>query len=168
MQALYDDERRNLIRLSIMMVCGGAAILPLTVSPTSLAASAQSAPRYSQISVPAVPSRLAFPAISVERDPFVPDLAAVPNPPSPPFVAVHQGDSIAVELAPKAGGSDSSGPFVRGIVLGDEPQVLMELGGTVKVLGIGDAVGDQKIAAIDGDGVTLSNGVRLRLTSATQ
>jgi hypothetical protein len=179
MYALYDEQRRHLMRLSLMLVCGGLAVLPLTVPPASIAAGAsQTAPRHARISVPDLPGHLTFPAIAVQRDPFAADAAALPVPAagSHPAFEVRQGDDIGVVLPanagaqdqpPLLGGSDAGSALVRGIVLGEEPQALIDTGSGVKVFGVGDRIGPDAIRAIDATGVTLSSGVRLRIASPT-
>ena len=148
-------------------------MLPFTVPPTSGNARAQMVPRATAISVPDIPGRLQFPPILVERDPFVADVDSVTsvhskNGPSSGFATE---DQIGIVLPPNAGAqgipataSVAPGlPIVRGIVLGDAPQALIDLGSGVKVFSIGDQLGNDKITSIDTAGIMLSSGIRLAI-----
>ncbi|MBV8639370.1 MAG: hypothetical protein JO322_14920 [Candidatus Eremiobacteraeota bacterium] len=130
-------------------------------------------PRATAISVPDIPGRLQFPPILVERDPFVADVDSVTsvhskNGPSSGFATE---DQIGIVLPPNAGAqgipataSVAPGlPIVRGIVLGDAPQALIDLGSGVKVFSIGDQLGNDKITSIDTAGIMLSSGIRLAI-----
>jgi hypothetical protein len=158
--ALSDEQRQGLIRTALMMVCGGTAVMPLTVPPASPLARAEPAPRESAISVPQVPGRLEFPSIHIERDPFVAN--------SP----LHGANEIRVIVPANGGPEDApsvSGagfPLVRGIVLGDTPQALVEFGGSIKVVGVGDRLGNETVRSVNASSITLSSGVRLRIASA--
>lgn len=179
MYALYDDDRIRLVRLSGMLVCGGLAVLPMTLPPGSMTADAARAVRHAGISVPAIPQRLEFPRIAVDKDPFVPDTAAlIPTPSIASNLSedVQQGQDVRVVLPANAGaegGSQETGIappsviFVRGIVLGDQPQALIDTGSGVKVFALGDRVAGELIKSIDAGGVTLASGVRLKIASGT-
>jgi hypothetical protein len=52
---------------------------------------------------------------------------------------------------------------VRAVVLGNPARALVEEGGSVRVLGIGDRVGGSTVEAITADGITLSDGTRLTI-----
>lgn len=166
MHALLDEERRSLLRLSVMLVCGAVAVLPATIAPTSIIAQASSSQRYARFVVPDVPRRLEFPTISVKRDPFVADGSDQP---------VGQGQPIDIVLPANAGADEQSvqrasgrAPVVRGVVLGDAPQALIDAGSGVKIFALGDRLGDDTIRAIDAVGVTLSNGTVLRIVKVQQ
>lgn len=158
MFALYDDQREALIRLGTMLAVGACAVLPFTLSPSTLSASAEPATASAAVSVPAVPGRIEFPTIAVSRDPFVPDQN----------VLARNGIAPDLKMMAPAGeslGSSSLLPIVRAVVTGDEPRALIENGGTVQVLAVGDKLGVETIASIDASGVTLSSGIRLVLVS---
>jgi len=171
--ALYDDQRRALSRFATMLACGAAAILPLTAQNTSIAgASVPERPSMRMDAVSFSP-QLSFPDYSVDRDPFVPDrrIAAEIRVEAAPARA-GQGDDIGVVLPANAGASatlpteqDARGPgsvaVVRAVVLGDSPRALVDIDGSVHVVGIGDAVGDAAVVRIDAHGVALSDGSRL-------
>jgi hypothetical protein len=168
--ALYDNQRLLLMRLSMMLVCGGLAVVPLTVAPTSIVAQARGVTPSASIAVPNTPSALAFPAIAVSRDPFVAD--AVAQPTTGVRAEADDGTDIGVVLPPNIGAeaSDSAPagvPLVRGIVLGQEPQALIDTGnGSVRVVGVGDAIGPERIRRIDATGVTLSSGLHLKIAGS--
>ncbi len=172
MYAVSDESRTFLMRLSVMIVCGGTAILPFTVPPTSATARAQSANHTSPISVPDLPGKLEFPAISVERDPFVSDAPPASAQARLPFSADNSPtmDDIGIVLPPNDGARSATPvmsapgiPVVRGVVLGDVPEALVDFGSGVKVVSVGDSIGNDNVRTIDAGGVTLSSGLRLRI-----
>jgi len=81
---------------------------------------------------------LPFPAIPLDRDPFVAEGA-------------RAGHVAAV---------------LRGIVSGEQPRALIEIGSGVRVVGVGDRVGDDTVTAIGAGSVQLSGGSTLWLTAA--
>lgn len=176
MNALSDERRGQLMRLSLMVVCAGTAVLPFTVPPTSGSARAQGLPRPATISVPDVPGRLKFPAIFVERDPFVADEDGMPVDLSRNIAEAddERSGAIGIVLPPNAGAQgqspDASGgaPIVRGIVLGDAPQALVDVGNGVNVYTVGDQIGNDRIRSIDAGGIVLSSGVRLAIVHEKQ
>jgi hypothetical protein len=149
MFALYDDERAFLARLSGFLIAGAAAVLPFTLPPQSVVASASAIRPARPLAVPAVPRGLAFPAVDLTRDPFVADA------------------SFATLAAGGRSGTDGSGT-VRAVVLGDHSRALVEIGGVVRVFGAGDAIGSDRILSIDDAGVTMKSGRRLNLVRVPQ
>lgn len=156
--ALYDDQRRLLARLAGMLVLSAASVLPLTVQGSSVASAREMTPAAAH-SVPSPPGPLTFPTFTITRDPFQSD-RVTSNAPSP-------NDSIGIVLPPNIGAAaDDGGVSVRAIVMGARARALVDFGGKVEVLGVGDALGDLKIAAIDARGVVLSDGSRIALEGA--
>jgi hypothetical protein len=173
--ALYDDDRRALGRLASMLIIGAIGVLPLTTQSSSVAGAADVRAQSDQSGL-ALPPRLTFPAYSVSRDPFVPE-QSIRAKFEGSALRVGQGSEIGVVLPPNAGaeqngtiaplnGASPSAPIVRAIVLGDPARALVEVGGTVRVLGIGDRIGELAVAGITADGITLSDGTRLTLDVA--
>jgi hypothetical protein len=172
--ALHDDDRRALARLATMLIAGALCVLPLTTQSSPIAGAAGVHDVTDDPSL-ALPARLTFPAYEIVRDPFVPqgamraklDAGAV-------SINMSQGTDIGIVLPPNAGASQGSvpqsipgsptlGPVVRAIVLGDPPRALIEAGGAVRVLGIGDRLGGLTVASIGEGRVTLSDGSVLLL-----
>jgi hypothetical protein len=172
--ALFDNDRRALARLATMLVAGALCVLPLTTQ-TSPIAGAAGVHDTSEDSNLAPPAQLIFPAYEINRDPFVPqgamraklDSGTVP-------VDVGQGTDIGIVLPPNPGasqggvpqsipGNPAVGPVVRAIVLGDPARALVEAGGTVRVLGVGDRLGALTVSAIAEGRVVLSDGSSLML-----
>lgn len=172
---LRDDQRRALLRLSILMCSAALALLPLTAQ-SSFDASAAEAIVQPALDVPTVPDRLRFPDVSVSRDPFVPDAASIAAPlvmnNAEVGTQVQGGDDIGIVLPPNAGASGVPGgpvgtggqPLVRAVVVGPSSRALIDMGGAVRVLGVGDPLGPARIRTIDAGGVTLDNGAHLPLT----
>jgi hypothetical protein len=159
--ALYDDDRRSLARLASMLIIGAIGVLPLTTQSSSVAGAADVRARNDQTDL-ALPPRLTFPAYSVSRDPFVPE-QSIRAKLDGSVLRVGQGSSIGVVLPP---GTLSSASIVRAIVLGNPARALVEDGSSVRVLGIGDRIGELVVVAITADGITLSDGTRLMLDVA--
>jgi hypothetical protein len=157
--ALYDEDRRALARLATMLATGALCILPLTTqsSPVAGAAGIRDVSNGARLVVPA---RLTFPAYEVNRDPFVPDatMRSKLDVALPPTAAALQG---GIPVAIPAG--SSIGPVLRAVVLGDPPRALVEAGGMVRVLGVGDRLGDRAIVGITAGRVTFSDGSALIL-----
>lgn len=145
---LYDDQRPTIARVAVMLIAGAAlTIVPLTAQRAYLAgaSSLHDVPARAAI---AAPERLTFPEYTVTRDPFVPlriDDAALVDQPS---------------------GTSPAATHVRAIVLGDPARALVEEGGSVRVVGIGDRVGNAQVLHIDAAAITLSDGTRLPLDGA--
>ncbi len=174
---LYDDERRWLMRVAAMLVLGSLAMLPLTIQMSSVAVAAGE-PAWVQNVSPATPPRLTFPGFSISRDPFVPD-EAVREKLEGAAMHLGQGDDIGVVLPPNAGadgavvaslpaGGPAIAPSVRAVVLGNPARALVEENGSVRVLGIGDRIGDLRVIAITSGGIALSDGSHLLLAAQRQ
>jgi hypothetical protein len=146
---LFDDERAAIRRAATMLIAGSLAVLPLTAQH-SLEAGAAAAQDVPHAAIAAPPPRMEFPAFEVERDPFVP----VRVPPS----------AQPAPLAPAA----AAGPaLVRAIVTGSPTRALIDEGGSVRIVGPGDRLGDLTILSIARDGIELSDGSHLPLAQAT-
>ncbi len=170
--ALYDDDRRSLARLSTMLIIAAIGVLPLTTQSSSVAGAAD-VRTQANLSDLSLPPRLTFPAYSVSRDPFVPE-QSIRARLDGSALRVGQGSEIGVVLPPNAGaeqngtigsmsGALPSAPIVRAIVLGNPARALVEDGSSVRVLGVGDRIGDLAVASITPEGITLSDGTRLLL-----
>lgn len=171
MIALYDDERRTLIQTGVLLICGACAVLPFTISPASVSAQAQEAPNALYLAAPVVPGRLRFPDVSVNRDPFIPDQTGQSSL-AVPLDASSSDGGIGIVLPPNPGASGDSIPSsaptgiaVRAIVLGDQSRALIDIGSSVRVVGIGDLIGSATVRAIDAHRVILSNGMKLTLAA---
>ena len=171
---LYDDERRKMVRLSMMLMLGGFAVLPLTAQSSFVAGAAGAhAPSYEASLT--MPARLTFPAFSISRDPFVPS-QGVRERLEGAAMRLGQGEDIGAVLPPNAGAAGAApslphtvpvaAPILRAVILGSPPRALVEEDGTVRVLAAGDRIGDLRVTAIGAQGVTLSDGTHLLLRDA--
>jgi hypothetical protein len=146
--ALYDDDRRTLARLASMLIAGGLCILPLTTQTSPIAGAAGVHDTTDAAGL--VPlARLTFPGYEINRDPFVPQGAS--------------GTTADAGEMQMSSGQSNDTKVVRAIVLGDPPRALIETGGTVRVLGIGDRLGALTVSGISSGRVTLSDGSSLIL-----
>jgi hypothetical protein len=146
---LYDDQRPVYTRIAAMMIAGSLAVLPLTAQ-SSHSADATALHGERPDAEIATPQRLTFPDYSVTRDPFVP---------------LQIDDTLAAQSAvpPSVGGAR-----LRAIVLGDQARALVEIGGSVHVVGVGDRVGSVQVLQIGANALTLSDGTRLELDGRSQ
>lgn len=148
---LTERERRLLTVISLMLCGGSIALLPLTAESArneSRPIDARSA------SSPWAPPAVTYAALRVSRDPFQPFRGTMPLAP-----ALAGADSSEMALPPNAGAV-----IVRAVVLGPQSRALVEIGGRVNVLGVGDELASGTIASIDERGVVLSSGARIPLT----
>jgi hypothetical protein len=144
--ALYDDQRPMLVRIAAMLMIGGAlTILPLT-SQNAHVASASSLQALPDTRDPQALQPLTFPTYAITRDPFVP---------------LRIGE--AAPLGDAQGATPAAVANVRAIVLGNPARALVEAGGTVRVVGIGDRIGSAQVLQIDANALTLSDGTLLPL-----
>jgi len=169
---LFDEDRRSLQRIATMLVVGAVGVLPLTMQSSSVAGAADARTSL-RASAFELPPRLSFPAYSVSRDPFVPEPAIRAKLARDAF-RIGQSGEIGMTSPPNTGAAQGglpmgatatlqTAPVVRAIVMGDPARALVEEGGGVRVLGVGDRVGELSVVAITADGITLSDGTRLRL-----
>ncbi len=142
--ALLDEQRRSLVRYAIAACAASVAILPVMGSPSLSASGAAAA--HAVIRVPDEPANLPFPPIPLDRDPFVPD-----------------GSEIALASQSLSRNEGATGVVLRAVVTGIEPRALIEAGSTVRVVGVGDKLGNATITEINKTEVVLSNGLELPL-----
>ncbi len=148
-----------LMRLALMMCCGSIATLPLTVQSTSTAR-AEDVRLQPDTEISSLPPAAAMPRMTISRDPFEPDVAALPITTDNTTIGtrVTQGEDISHTPLAKA-----QRLVVRAIVVGAHSRALVEAGGTVRVLGVGDHVGEATVTAIDSTGIVLSSGLKFPL-----
>ncbi len=175
--ALHDDDRRALARLATMLIIGALSVLPVTTQSSSVAGAAGVRDVTNDANL-MVPAHLTFPAYEISRDPFVPaGPMRTKLDGNATAMSVGQGGDIGVVLPPNAGASQSGarpgvptgmtmGSILRAIVLGDPPRALVEAGGAVRVVGVGDHLGELKIVGITPGHVALSDGSSLILDGA--
>ena len=89
--------------------------------------------------------------LAAVRDPFRPDPADNTVSSSPKAVSVATGMPNAL-------------PTVQGIVRGKRPFALVEEGGAIRVVGIGDALSGSRVISISESGVRLERGTVLPLS----
>jgi hypothetical protein len=150
---LYDDERRTLMRLASMLILGGVAVLPLTTQGSSVAGAAGTTLQTETLRLP-IPTCLTFPGFSASRDPFVPGEE----------VREKLDAAIHIPSASLQTSAQGAAPVIRAVVLGSPARALVEEDGTVRVLAVGDRIGDLRVTAIAAGGITLSDGTHMPLT----
>lgn len=170
---LYDEDRRALARLATMLVAGSLCVLPLTAQTSPIAGAAVIRDIAQDPNL--VPlTRLTFPAYKISRDPFVPQGAIRAKLDYAASMGAGQSSEIGVVLPANVGALPSGvpaslsatsaiGPIVRAIILGDPPRALVEVAGSVRVLGIGDRLGELSVVGITPGRVSFSDGSALVL-----
>lgn len=168
MLGLTESERRFLTAVSLMLCFGSVSLLPLTAQ----SARDDSRPVNERLGATQwTPSALTFSALRVGRDPFQPFRSVALG--GTLVSATVSVDSSGIVLPPNAGASgigsvsaDSAraDAVVRAVVLGPQSRALVEAGGSVNVLGVGDKLAGGVIESIDERGVVLSSGTRILLT----
>jgi len=168
--AIYDDERRSLLQLSAALCCCSLLALPLTAA-YSYAVSAHEGVVVATARYRIETGPMTYPAVPLARDPFRADPSpAVPAAPSGMAgMRIHQGEAIGLSLPPNAGAAEDAETAVpafavKAVVLGADPRALLDVGGSVRVVGIGDIVGTRVIRAIDESGLTLADGTKVPLS----
>lgn len=142
--ALLDDQRHSLRRISLMLCTFAIAALSVTTSITSIA-SARDHTSHG-MSAPTQTETLVYPHTDLRRDPFVPEAG---------YHIAAQGASAAVAGAGSA--------IVRAVITGAEPRALVELNGSVRVVGIGDRIGTLAVIGITRGGIIVDGGLTLPL-----
>jgi hypothetical protein len=146
---LFANQRRWLLRTAVA-ACAMTLLLAPLIRPVRFEANAANRPPVGTFPAPAVPEQLKYPVFSVARDPFVPP--GTPN--LPPL-----GADGTLVLPPND--VIDAAPVVRAIVRGASPRALIDTGGRVQMVGIGDTVSGAKITAIDARGIVLDDGETL-------
>ena len=137
---LDDTARRTLYRCSAILCASSLMLLPL--SALSSIEPAGSSSRTVPFRLPSLERASPQRAIAVVRDPFVP--------------AVSDSDGAA---------STAGTEIVRGLLLGERPQAVLEEGGHDRLVGIGSEVAGVAVVAITQSGVVLENGTVLHLAN---
>ncbi len=166
---LRDSDRRALMYIALLAVCGTLLLLPLAGESSSSMVDADATSKAMPLAGSAELEGLHFPDIPVVRDPFVPDLAEAGV---PAHDVSPDEEKIGMALPPNEGASNmplpsaSEGaavPIVRAVILGTQSKALVDIAGQVRILGIGDKIGVSTVTAVDANGLSLNNGSRLVL-----
>ena len=119
-------------------------------------------------------------AVVVHRDPFSGPPEALPPhttmqvayPTAPPFsvrspVPGVSGGSLLMSMppTPRFPRATPPPPHVTAIVTGPHPVALVDLRGTMRVVGVGDRIAGATVVGIDFSGVRLTNGTTLRMVT---
>jgi len=108
----------------------------------------------------------------IRRDPF----AGAPRAPRPKPTATEafqaldlfNGESDIVASGSRANSSETTPAFVlKATIVGDSPVAYLSAGKTLRIVRVGDFVGERKVIAIDARGITLAGGDRLNLESTS-
>ena len=59
------------------------------------------------------------------------------------------------------------GTTVHAVIAGSPPEALIEEEGRIRIVSIGDPAGGSRVAAITANGITLRNGIAVRVTAGT-
>ncbi len=159
LRPLYDEQRKSLLRLAAMLLLGSGAILPVTAHESFVARADVAAVNVSLVPL-AVPGPLIFPGYSLRRDPFTPNILERGAASSLP----HSAFDLVLPANAGAGGAEPPGAIVvRAIVIGAHASALVDIGGNVDVLGVGDRVAGARIVSVGAAGIRLDDGTLLPL-----
>lgn len=178
MRPLAERQRRRLLTWSSLLCAIPLCLAPLAGRSSFELASEQAAfnARFSSAQLENVWNDK---PVAVARDPFVPeasapaigDQAGASSRSSVVGMQVTQGDSMGFVLPANPGAAGTplatgtSGMVtVTAIVSGPSPRALIDDGGHVRVVAIGDMLGGLRVLGIDASGVRLQNGTLLALT----
>jgi hypothetical protein len=160
-----DEARRtSLMRIATMLVLGSAAVLPLTAQGSHAGRADAFVPGRTQ-AVPAAPQPLRFPRYVFRRDPFVRTAGVAEKPSIGQGPVQGQAAELGVALPPNAGAAQDAGSSVdvRAVVLGPHAKALIESGGSITVVGVGDRLAGVRVTAITAGGVQFADGTMLTL-----
>lgn len=152
MRPLHDGARRRLLCYSALLCAAPLFLAPLAGRSSFELRDEQAA--YDRRFRAVAELKASSMAVSVARDPFVPDT------PRGNGMRVMQGRPIEF-IAPLK-------TVVRAIVTGPAPRALVEDNGQARIVGAGDELGGVKVLRIDRSGVRLQNGVLLMLARPAQ
>jgi hypothetical protein len=141
---LDDRSRRRLLLIAAMACAGPLLLLPLA-GRSAFEVADQEAALAKRFQQPAAHSAGGVSRLTVARDPFLADTGA----------GSARGP-VATHII--------QGAVVRAIVTGSPPRALVEEGGHARVVAPGDALSGSRVLRIDGAGVVLQNGTRVKLT----
>ncbi len=171
MRPIHDVQRRRLLALSAMF-CSLPIVLAPLAAQSSFELPTERSAFDARITVPVPPRPAGTKPVVAARDPFVPDagaqaqIARVPVPAAEPIsgMRVEQGQPLGFALPANAGalGSPPAGEVsgllaVRAIVKGASARALVDEGGAVRVIAVGDALGGSIVTAIDASRIRLKN-----------
>jgi hypothetical protein len=144
-------------RASLWAAAACAAVL-IGLGPfgSALPANEESPAPAIRFDVPYMPTHLAFPVVSVSRDPFVPAVAA-----SVRTLADAETEAGAPGVLPP--NAAAAGPVLRGVIVGSKPRALLEMGGKLTFVGIGTPIGNSTVLGISEKAIVLDDGETLRL-----
>jgi hypothetical protein len=105
----------------------------------------------------------------IRRDPFAGAPSRPHAKPSPDSTFDADGsalDFVAFDAPPDPPPIERD-LILKATIVGEEPVAYLASGSTMRIVRIGDLVGERKVVAIDARGVRLSDGVRLELESSS-
>lgn len=165
--ALYDEDRSLLRGMAFILCCSTLFVAPF-LSDRSFSASAQPSQALRKMRQSEFSDRFFAPKISLARDPFLPDSFGEVG-----QVPMRDSDAPnSIVLPPNSGANVTSGSgdtvdptalVLRAVVLGPASRALIETGGSVRVVAVGDELAGSAVRTIDANGIVLANGVTLRL-----
>lgn len=175
MRPLSDSERKRFLTWSALLCAIPLCLAPLA-GRSSFELAGEQAAFDARFSPPQLQNVWNDKPVSISRDPFVPEAPAAtaqatyPTSASVVGMQVTQGQSMGFTLPANRGAAGTplagaNGPLtVTAVVTGPSPRALVDDGGRVRVVGVGDTLSGSVVASIDGFGVRLRNGMLLPLS----
>jgi hypothetical protein len=168
--AISPRNRSALSALALVAFAGAFVATPLAARSSAV----ETAAAGTTTAAPDVEARTVA-VILPRRDPFtggLPTERAAATPSAAGALGALPSLPAALGVLPaNAGARGAVLPFastarVTAIVTGPHPFALVDEGGSTRVVGIGERIGTETIAAIGADGVRLASGQTLRVASA--
>lgn len=174
MRPLGETERKRMLTWSALFCAVPLCLAPLA-GRSSFELAGEQAAFNARFSAPQLQSIWSDKPVTVSRDPFVPEAqgsaaeAAYPTSGGVVGMQVTQGDSMGFAVPVNRGAgttlAGAIGPLtVTATVTGPSARALVNDGGRVRVVGIGDPLSGSTVVSIDGSGVRLRNGILLPLS----
>lgn len=162
LRPLERTSRRALVTGSLATVICSALMVPLAGSTSGYLAVPRRASESLKSTALTGDDPWKAPAVTIRRDPFLPEAALVTARPSPPESAPAVVGMKVVQGEPISAGA-TSGIAVLAIAFGARSKAVVRLGGTTKIVAPGDFINTSRVESILPDRIVLSDGRNLML-----
>lgn len=172
MIAISDSVRKDMREFGSFTLATAFALGILLLHSRERLAFAQSATPSPALIVPTVPHAVSLNYPRLLRDPFAEPWSVLQNAgvyAGSSLIGMHvvAGTPFISGLPPNAGaaqtplGSDRASALLVAVASGPDARALVEIGGTLRIVAIGDHLGESVVTKIGTTGIVLSDGERL-------
>lgn len=170
MRPISSNRRKYLFRASLLLCVGSGLLAPLGAR-SSIEITPERLPGGLDLRAPILAPEVVDTAVTVVRDPFTPDRPQIVqrelgNPSAEIGMQVQQGAPIGIVLPPNrgaAGQAEFNSITIRAIIVGRQANALVEEGGSVRVVSVGDTIAGRRVLSIGAAGVRVAGGARYPL-----